>query len=261
MLDVHPPHHAAHSWRDFLIHIATIAIGLLIAIGLEQSVEAIHQHREARQTRKALQREYEENRKNVSEEAILWKRGTAALENNLLVFRYLQQHPATPPEKLPGTLYWSISGQMFDHAAWNSAQQTGAIKLLPEQEVTNDTYLYLELQRVEDAGNEAWLAINNAEEFTLTDPDPTHLTADQLSTVVVLTEKALTKQILCGEALLNLSSFPDLPPTVTRSELSALRGRNEPLPPSLNNAHALTIARLSAPVLKPVVLFPHDSKK
>jgi len=91
--------------------------------------------------------------------------------------------------------------------------------------------------------------------------DPTHLTADQLSTVVVLTEKALTKQILCGEALLNLSSFPDLPPTVTRSELSALRGRNEPLPPSLNNAHALTIARLSAPVLKPVVLFPHDSKK
>ena len=47
MLDVHPPHHAANTWRDFLIHIATIVIGLLIAVGLEQTVEAIH-HRHQR---------------------------------------------------------------------------------------------------------------------------------------------------------------------------------------------------------------------
>ena len=47
MLDVHPPHHPTHTWRDFFIHIATIVIGLLIAIGLEQSVEAIH-HRHQR---------------------------------------------------------------------------------------------------------------------------------------------------------------------------------------------------------------------
>jgi hypothetical protein len=26
MLDVHPPHEAAHTWKDFLIHIATIVI-------------------------------------------------------------------------------------------------------------------------------------------------------------------------------------------------------------------------------------------
>jgi hypothetical protein len=32
MLDIHPPHEAAHSWRDFFIHIATICVGLLIAI-------------------------------------------------------------------------------------------------------------------------------------------------------------------------------------------------------------------------------------
>jgi hypothetical protein len=45
MLDVHPPHAAIHGWRDFFIHIATITIGLLIAIGLEQTVEYVH-HRE-----------------------------------------------------------------------------------------------------------------------------------------------------------------------------------------------------------------------
>ncbi|GAC1422327.1 MAG: hypothetical protein NVSMB62_17930 [Acidobacteriaceae bacterium] len=37
MLGVHPAHHAANTWRDFLIHIATITVGLLIAVGMEQN--------------------------------------------------------------------------------------------------------------------------------------------------------------------------------------------------------------------------------
>jgi hypothetical protein len=42
MLDVHASHAAVRSWKDFFIHIATITIGLLIAIGLEQSIEFFH---------------------------------------------------------------------------------------------------------------------------------------------------------------------------------------------------------------------------
>lgn len=49
MLDVHSPHGAAHTWKDFWIHLGTISIGLLIAIGLEQSVEAIHRLHEIRE--------------------------------------------------------------------------------------------------------------------------------------------------------------------------------------------------------------------
>jgi hypothetical protein len=42
MIDIHPAPHAAHTWRDFFIHIATIVLGLLIAVGLEQTVEFFH---------------------------------------------------------------------------------------------------------------------------------------------------------------------------------------------------------------------------
>jgi hypothetical protein len=49
MLDVHPPHAPTHTWKDFFLHIATISVGLLIAIGLEQTVEFFH-HREQRHT-------------------------------------------------------------------------------------------------------------------------------------------------------------------------------------------------------------------
>ncbi|HEV7122840.1 MAG TPA: hypothetical protein VGN24_05360, partial [Rhodanobacter sp.] len=42
MFDIHVPEHSTRTWRDFFIHIATIVIGLLIAIGLEQAVEYVH---------------------------------------------------------------------------------------------------------------------------------------------------------------------------------------------------------------------------
>jgi hypothetical protein len=47
MLDVHAPHETVHTWKDFLVHIAAIIIGLLIAVGLEQTVEFFH-HRHQR---------------------------------------------------------------------------------------------------------------------------------------------------------------------------------------------------------------------
>jgi demethoxyubiquinone hydroxylase (CLK1/Coq7/Cat5 family) len=54
MLDVHPPHEALHTWKGFFIHIATIVVGLFIAVALEQSVEAIIRHHEAASLRKDL---------------------------------------------------------------------------------------------------------------------------------------------------------------------------------------------------------------
>jgi hypothetical protein len=48
MLDVHAPHESIHTGKDFLIHIATICVGLLIAVALEQTVEAVH-HRHQRE--------------------------------------------------------------------------------------------------------------------------------------------------------------------------------------------------------------------
>jgi hypothetical protein len=61
MLDVHPAHHAASSWKEFFIHIATIVLGLLIANGLEQAVEYFHHRREVAEVREELRGEREAN--------------------------------------------------------------------------------------------------------------------------------------------------------------------------------------------------------
>lgn len=62
MIDVHVPHRSEHTWTDFLIHIATIAVGLLIAIALEQTVEAIHHHHQRIQLQSDLHDEAVNNR-------------------------------------------------------------------------------------------------------------------------------------------------------------------------------------------------------
>jgi hypothetical protein len=61
MLDVHAPHGTVHTWKDFSIHLGTIAIGLLIAIGLEQSVEALHHRRQVREMALKLHQESTDN--------------------------------------------------------------------------------------------------------------------------------------------------------------------------------------------------------
>lgn len=65
MLEVHAPHDAPHSWKDFFIHIATITTGLLIAVGLEQTVEYVHHRFQAAEMAARLHAESLQNHEMV----------------------------------------------------------------------------------------------------------------------------------------------------------------------------------------------------
>ena len=59
-VDVHKPK-AAHSWRELLTEIGTIICGILVALALEQIVEAAHRGSEVREARAALREELRDN--------------------------------------------------------------------------------------------------------------------------------------------------------------------------------------------------------
>src|SRR5450631_552546 len=65
MFDVHTPHDTVHSWKDFFIHIAIITIGLLIAVGIEQTVEAVHHLHQRHQLEHDLHEEAISNREII----------------------------------------------------------------------------------------------------------------------------------------------------------------------------------------------------
>jgi len=65
-LEVHPPHASVHTWKDFLIHIATIVVGLLIAVGLEQSVVYLHKRHQLAEAREGLRAELLDTRRQMA---------------------------------------------------------------------------------------------------------------------------------------------------------------------------------------------------
>jgi hypothetical protein len=84
MLDVHPAEHAAKNWKEFFVHIATIVIGLLIAVGLEQTVEALHHRHQLHSLEEALQKSGEANKEYINDNIAMvqsvmdWAMGQAA---------------------------------------------------------------------------------------------------------------------------------------------------------------------------------------
>jgi hypothetical protein len=138
MLDVHPPHHSPNTWRDFFLHIATIVVGLLIAIGLEQTVEAMHRHHEMQEAREPIRAEAEVNerveRADVEQTDLL----IARMNVNLASSKAARTKQADPAATLDFT--WTL--QNFFDAAYSGAKESGALHLMPYEEsaMYEDTY-------------------------------------------------------------------------------------------------------------------------
>jgi hypothetical protein len=147
MIDVHAPHETVHTWRDFFIHIATIVVGLVIAVGLEQTVEYLHHRHEIREARAALTEEHQENIRRFHDNVSSHLMHTADLHNNQRILRFLLVHPATAQDKLPGVMTWgAITIQEPVESAWTTLEHTEAASLLPPAEVRAYAAEYNELE-------------------------------------------------------------------------------------------------------------------
>ncbi len=156
MLDVHPPHEAAHTWKDFFIHIATIVIGLLIAIGLEQTVEFFHHRHQLYESRAAIHEELEVNTRLLREILSTTEAAQKAMQRNVALL-----HAADPSNKTPTTALvytWDIP---YPHSnAWQDAKASGAVNYMATGERSHADYIYGDLDLAETFAMD-WLKQNN----------------------------------------------------------------------------------------------------
>jgi hypothetical protein len=149
MLDVHIPHET-HTWKDFWIHLGTITVGLLIAIGLEQGIEKLHHLREGYQLTADLQNEAKLNRdrieynETVLDKEMAWllrlRRDVTALRegssrNSFVYPEQLEIYPTNPNRsqaRLPAVTVWA------------SAKESDLIQLLPTDRARNYNEVYRE---------------------------------------------------------------------------------------------------------------------
>jgi hypothetical protein len=222
MLDVHPPQEAPHSWNDFFIHIITIVIGLLIAIGLEQTVERFHQRREVTETREALSEERQKNRDIYRHQLDGYLRDAAILHNDLRIFSYLQQHPKTALADLPGVILWP--NHIFEPltSAWTAAGETNVLSMMPREEVTKASDTYFDLNRALEGYNNMTLAISHAAAFTTQTSDPTRLSPEKVRQEIDLLEHATALHMLYGLWLQSVNrNHPDFAPVFTDEQVFA----------------------------------------
>ena len=203
MIDIHPPHEAAHTWKDFFIHIATIVVGLIIAVGLEQTIELIHHHHQITETREALHHERLENYARLQHYVKLFHQASASQQADMAILISLQ-HPSPNPTLAANHLHWAINRNQFETSAWQTAQSSGVLTLMPPNEVLADQNIYTALQDISNQNDLEWLALNDALRFTFSTPEASQLTPAQLTEEITLMQKLMTRQYLRG----NFMGYP-----------------------------------------------------
>ena len=141
MIDVHVPHKSDHTWTDFLIHIGTIAVGLLIAIGLEQAVEHIHNLHQAHHARELIAAEMRQNLKLVHQQRYDLAMHEDYLFADLVVIDHMRKQAILPTDRV--VLFHPYS--VLATSAWETARESQLLALLPYDEVQRDAHVY-ELQ-------------------------------------------------------------------------------------------------------------------
>jgi hypothetical protein len=232
MLDVHAPHESLHTWRGFFIHIATIVIGLLIAIGLEQSVEFFHHRHQVAETREALRIERLINVNRFAEMTAEFRRRMPILDQNLAVYRFLLAHPGASPDQWPATIDWSNLAVPYFDAAWRVAQQSSILEHMPADEVRLDTELYRRLELLNEATLAMRSAFNDAQSVAIEEPNPERLRPAQLEQQVARTSVVVQRYVAVAQQQFNVTRlFPDFRPSPTMEEVRLVYHSNAE-PPS-----------------------------
>ncbi len=126
MIEVHAPGGRIGGFRDFLLHLLTITIGLLIALGLEGCVELWH-HRNLRyEADDRLRQEITDNQKELADtrSAIPNER-----ENLTSILKFLQARSRNQQYDIHQMSTNFVLGTLRN-ASWQTASATGALSYM-----------------------------------------------------------------------------------------------------------------------------------
>jgi len=141
-LDVHAPHEPIHGVKDFLLHLLTITVGLLIAVGIEGCVELHREHKLVKEARATLREEIEDNSKVMEGAVADLEKAKGQMQKNMDLLTRIQVNPKDQEADGP-SIDASFSNKSLKGTAWKTAETTGALGFMPYTEAQRYADLYL----------------------------------------------------------------------------------------------------------------------
>jgi hypothetical protein len=138
LIDIHPPHEAAHSWRDIIIHLATITVGLFIALSLEGCVEWWHHRNLVHEARANIRTEMQENQKELHDALAQIHLEQTQVKADIEALKALRRD--VDAHGLSVNLTLRTNG--LQDASWNTARETSALSFMGYPEVKKYAEVY-----------------------------------------------------------------------------------------------------------------------
>jgi hypothetical protein len=147
MLDVHAPEHGIGGPRDFMIHLLTITVGLLIALGLENAAEAMHHRHQRREAETMIRQELRDNEQLIESSKDQFEQERNGM-NAVLADLELMSQGKTPATPLVEKEFVFHQAPMQD-SAWRTASSTGVLSYMDYDEVERFSGAYKEQDQLE----------------------------------------------------------------------------------------------------------------
>jgi hypothetical protein len=152
VLDVHPPHEPIYGWREFFIHLATITIGLLIALSLEGGVEFWHHRSLVHEAEASMQIEIEANAREVQKALDDVRKEQDLLKKDIAVMKKIIANPKVPNRE---NMTVDFRIRTFADVSWTTAQSTGALSYMPYERAQKYAKIYGAQNEIAEAEHQA----------------------------------------------------------------------------------------------------------
>jgi hypothetical protein len=176
-MDLHPPGGPVRSVKDFFVHIGVVTLGILIALGLEQLVEARHRAHLAKTAVTGFRKELAYNEGQVRDVLERMPELRGKIDTAIASL----SSPASPGRAEAPIIYPGISLDLVSTASWDTAIATQALVELPFDAVSRYAQAYGTVRLFVETEREGLSVWQGMHRFGT---DPAALTKDQRASLI-----------------------------------------------------------------------------
>jgi len=137
-VEIHPPHPAAHSIKDFFLQLVTITAGVLIALAIEGLLEWNHHRLLVREAKETISREIVDNKNALARHFKDWDRSAEGIEKSLTLANELLATKKSDVNEIELQFHMAS----LSDASWRTAERTSALTYMDYADVQAYARLY-----------------------------------------------------------------------------------------------------------------------